>query len=389
MTGEGDRAGSAGEAGGASGESGPGGAGETGGTNAATGAAVEQMKKAEQERLVRQTVWIEQSEQTGLTGRMKPATFAGGCFWCLVAPFQRIPGVVKVVSGYTGGDKESPTYQEVCSNTTGHYEAVQITFNPDLCPYEKLLDTYWRQIDPTDPGGQFADRGQSYKTAIFYHNEEQKQKALASKKALEESGRFDQPVATQILAASSFFPAEEYHQNYHEKNPGHYDMYRQASGRAGFIKKHWDQDMDRELRELREAHKKKLTKLQYEVIQNSATEPPFRNEYWDHKQEGIYVDVVSGEPLFSSLDKFDSGSGWPSFTKPLNPDSITNHDDRSRNMLRTEVKSKKAGSHLGHVFDDGPAPTGLRYCINSASLRFIPREDLEKEGYKGYLSLFA
>ena len=147
------------------------------------------------------------------------ATFAGGCFWCLVAPFQQLPGVVKVVSGYTGGHKEFPTYEEVCSNTTGHYEAVQITYYPDLCPYEKLLDTYWIQIDPTDPEGQFADRGPSYKTAIFYHNLEQKQKALASKKAIEESGRFTRPIATRILEASSFYPAEDYHQNYHE-TPG-------------------------------------------------------------------------------------------------------------------------------------------------------------------------
>jgi peptide methionine sulfoxide reductase msrA/msrB len=245
-----------------------------------------------------------------------------------------------------------------------------------------LLDTYWIQIDPTDPEGQFADRGPSYKTAIFYHNLEQKQKALASKKAIEESGRFTRPIATRILEASSFYPAEDYHQNYHEKNPGHYKIYRQASGRAGFIEKYWGQDDDQELL------KKKLTKIQYEVTQNNATEPPFNNEYWDHKQEGIYVDIVSGEPLFSSLDKFDSGCGWPSFTKPLKPECITKHTDKSHNMLRTEVKSKKAGSHLGHVFDDGPAPTGLRYCINSASLRFIPKEDLEKEGYKDYLSLF-
>lgn len=312
---------------------------------------------------------------------MELATFAGGCFWCMVAPFEKMDGVIEVVSGYTGGHKEDPTYKEVCYGATGHYEAVQITFDPNQISYEKLLEIFWQQIDPTDPGGQFNDRGQSYQTAIFYHDEEQRRKAEASRKALDESGRFPKPVATKILPVKTFYPAEEYHQDYHNKNSFRYALYRQGSGRDAFIKKHWPKD-NSDL-------KARLTDLQYHVTRENGTEPPFKNEYWDNEREGIYVDIVSGEPLFSSKDKFNSGCGWPSFTKPILSAAIEEKADLSHGMNRTEVRSKKADSHLGHVFPDGPGPNGLRYCINSASLRFIPKEEMEKEGYGDYLILFA
>ncbi|MDP8228513.1 MAG: peptide-methionine (S)-S-oxide reductase MsrA [Candidatus Electryoneaceae bacterium] len=307
----------------------------------------------------------------------KLATFAGGCFWCMEHSFDEMEGVVEVQTGYTGGHTDNPTYETVCSGTTGHTEAIEITYDPAIIDYSALLDIFWRQVDPTDSGGQFVDRGSQYRAAIFYHDDEQKRLAEISKSQLEQSGRFENPIVTEITKATEFFIAEDYHQDYYKTCPVQYDRYRQGSGRDQYLNEIWSDDL-----------KNKLTDMQYQVTQQCGTEPPFNNEYWDNHAEGIYVDVVSGEVLFSSKDKFDSGTGWPSFSKPLDPENISEHEDTTLSSVRTEIRSTGADSHLGHVFDDGPTETGLRYCVNSASLRFIPKEDMVKEGFGEYLRLF-
>ncbi len=283
--------------------------------------------------------------ETTTNNTLKTAYFAGGCFWCVESGYEKVPGVKEVISGYSGGDKENPTYRQVASGQTKHTEAVKVLYDPTVITYEGLVNALWRIADPTDKNGQFVDRGKQYRPAIFYQTNEEKSIAEREKSELDFS-QFKPEIKTSNM---------KYDPNQNFVKPSKAEL------------------------------KQQLTDIQYKVTQEDGTEKPYDNIYWDNVRPGIYVDIVSGEPLFSSADKYKSGTGWPSFTKPIKPNFVVEKDDYSWLGKRIEIRSKIADSHLGHVFTDGPEPTGLRYCMNSAALKFIPKEQMEEKGYGDYL----